>query len=500
LAGVTRADLAVLQLVARLRTPAATSVARAVDHLGASAVSRFVAWATIAVLAGWRRFQHLIAYLAVLLAGSFVVTIVALRLARMRPAEVAIIGGWRGYANPSRPVAGLALVLSGVVYTLAPAGPWRRRATIAAGLALGGLCAARLYLAVDHPTDVFAGLAIGWALPALMYGWATPDEAFPVTYRRGRRAHLDIGGSRGVAIRRALDHQLGLSVESLEPFGLGGSAGSTPLRLRVRRGRDATGATVVFAKLYALSHLRSDRLYKLARSIRYGRLEDEKPFSSVRRLVEYEDHLLRLFSDLGMPVPKPEGFVEITPEREYLIVMEFFDGARELGGTAISDEEIDSGLAIVRAMWDAGVAHRDIKPSNVLVRDGQVLLIDMAFGEVRPSPWRQAVDLANMMMSLALASSAERVYARSQRFFSPDDVAEAFAASRGVTIPAQLKARLRADGGDLHARFRELAPSRAPVSIQRWTLRRLAATVGAAAAMVVLVWGASVYARAAGLL
>ena len=80
---------------------------------------------------------------------------------------------------------------------------------------------------------------------------------------------------------------------------------------------------------------------------------------------------------------------------------------------------------------------------------GGSLLIDVAFATVRPTPWRQAVDLANMMLTLALASDAELVYERAIRMFAPDDVAEAFAASRSVTIPTQLRARLRADGRDL---------------------------------------------------
>ena len=66
----------------------------------------------------------------------------------------------------------------------------------------------------------------------------------------------------------------------------------------------------------------------------------------------------------------------------------------------------------MRTLWDAGIAHRDIKPSNLLVRDGKVLLIDVAFAAVRPTPWRQAVDLANMMLTLALSSTAEVVYER----------------------------------------------------------------------------------------
>ena len=85
---------------------------------------------------------------------------------------------------------------------------------------------------------------------------------------------------------------------------------------------------------------------------------------------------------------------------------------------------------MVRGLWDAGLAHRDVKPSNLLVRDGRIVLIDVAFAEVHPSPWRQAVDLANMMLVLALRSDAETVYRQALRFFSPDDLAEAFAAVR----------------------------------------------------------------------
>jgi hypothetical protein len=275
---VTRVDLAVLRTVVDLRTPAATRVVRALDGLGSGATIRAIAWATIAVLLTFRRFEHLAAYLAVLLVGSFIETVVATQVGRIRPAGVVILGHWAGYAYPSRPVAGIGLVLAGVTYTLVPAGRWRRRMIWASGVGLGCLAAARLYLAPDHPSDVFAGVVIGWALAAMIFAWATPDDTFPVSYHHGRRAHLDIGGRRGQAIRQALDQQLGIAVDAVEPFGLGGSAGSTPLRLRVRRRNDSTSQTVMFAKLYALSHLRSDRSYKLARSILYGRLEDEKPF------------------------------------------------------------------------------------------------------------------------------------------------------------------------------------------------------------------------------
>ena len=41
----------------------------------------------------------------------------------------------------------------------------------------------------------------------------------------------------------------------------------------------------VFGKIYTMNHVRADRWYKTGRTILYGRLEDEAPFQTVRRLV-----------------------------------------------------------------------------------------------------------------------------------------------------------------------------------------------------------------------
>ena len=87
----------------------------------------------------------------------------------------------------------------------------------------------------------------------------------------------------------------------IKPVGLAGSGGSTPLRLRLAGDPD----TYLFGKLYAMNHVRADRWYKLGRTILYGRLEDEAPFQSVRRLVQYEDYALRLMRDSGIPTADP---------------------------------------------------------------------------------------------------------------------------------------------------------------------------------------------------
>src|SRR5262249_39088565 len=145
-----------------------------------------------------------------------------------------------------------------------------------------------------------------------------------------------------------------------------------------------------------------------------------------------------------------------------------------VGEADLDDQLIDQGLQLIRRMWDAGIAHRDIKPANLMVRDGELLVIDVFFVQVRPSPWRQAVDLGNMLLVLALRTDPDRVYQRALAFFSEDELSEAIAASRGVASPTQLRQFMKRDGRDLLGRFREMAPSREPIAIQRWSVRRVA--------------------------
>jgi tRNA A-37 threonylcarbamoyl transferase component Bud32 len=241
------------------------------------------------------------------------------------------------------------------------------------------------------------------------------------------------------------------------------------LRLRV----EGSPEEFVFAKLYTKGHVRADRWYKLWRTILYGSLEDEHPFQTVRRLVEYEDYALRLLQDIGVRTARPYGIVEITPEREYMLVTEFHTGAVEIGEADVDDTVIDQGLQLIRTLWDAGIAHRDIKPGNLMVRSGELLLIDVAFVQVRPSPWRQAVDLGNMMLVLAVRADPARVYQRALNYFTEAELAEAFAATRGVASPTQLRAFMKRDPRDLLAEFRELAPQRQPIVLQRWSARRV---------------------------
>jgi tRNA A-37 threonylcarbamoyl transferase component Bud32/membrane-associated phospholipid phosphatase len=470
---VTVVDDAVTRWVAGAPVPGFTAAARVIAEAGAAPAAVIAGYLLLLALIVFRRFRHLLVLVVSYEVLTLLTTGFLLVVHRPLPFGVLVQFRWAGFSMPSVEVEKVCAVLTGVLYTLVPAGRWRRRGGWAAAVIVAVIGLSRMRLGVDAPTDVLLGAILGVTVPLLGLRLFAPQESFPVVYGGAHGAHLDLGGARGEAIIRALNDQMGIEVSAVEPFGLAGSGGSSPMRLQQA---DQPGG-YLFGKLYARSHVRADGWYKLGRQLRYGRLEDEQSFKGVRRLVQQEDYALRLCRAAGLPSPEPYGFVELTPDREYLLLTEFFAGSTELGEADVDDQVIDDGLLIVRRMWDAGLAHRDLKPANLLVRDGHLLLIDVAFAEVRPTPWRQAVDLANMMLCLALRSSAGRVYQRALQYFTVAEISEAFAAARGIALPSQLRHAIRASGRELSEEFLQLLPQRpAPVRVQRWSARRVASS------------------------
>ena len=82
-----------------------------------------------------------------------------------------------------------------------------------------------------------------------------------------------------------------------------------------------------------------------------------------------------------------------------------------------------------------------------------------------------------MMLVLAVRTDPERVYRQALSYFTPAELSEAFAATRGVASPTQLRAFMKRDPRDLLGTFRALAPPRKPIVLQRWSIRRVALAV-----------------------
>ncbi|MCW2676754.1 MAG: rane protein of unknown function, putative kinase domain [Modestobacter sp.] len=470
------------------------TVAQKLD--AAAAVGYRSLWVPAALVLAWfARWRHLIVYLGTVSVIAATAQVAAGDAAFVRAVRRGVTESDDVVVVPAWPVIVMAAVVAATVFALLPSGRLRRWGWVAGLATITIMAAARVTLGPDSASAIVASAALGCSTAALAFVLLAPQREFPVNYRREVKAHLRLDHARKRRIIAAVRDQLGVPLDDLDPYRLDGSAGSTPCRLVVADGSPA----LLFGKLYAATHLRSDRWYKYVRVLCYGRLEDEAPFSSVRRLVEHEDYMLRLLRDGRVQVPEPGGVVEVVPGREYLLVTELVPGAVEILESGVSDEVIDA-LTQISRLWQAGAAHRDVKPSNILVRNSRVVLIDVSFGELRPSRWRQAVDLANMMLILALAAGPERVLERSGRFFTRDEMAEAFAASSFLTVPRQLRRLLDADGRDLLTAFRQSLPARPQIRVQRWSLIRVLLAVAAAVGALLAVLLVGLNLRAGGLL
>jgi hypothetical protein len=216
-------DQRVLEGLARLRTPALTRVMVVEAGLSFQWVIAALGWATILALLAVRRFRHLLVFLGVALLIHVVTAPLAYgmldKLSALRPPGIAMLGPAGLSAYPVLSLATLTGRLVSMLYCLVPQGRRRQagKAVVAGIVALVAL--ARLYLAVDTLTSVVVAIVIEVMIPLVAFRLLCPDEVFPVTYRRGRTAHLDVGGRRGEAIRRALHDQLGVIVEDVQPFG-----------------------------------------------------------------------------------------------------------------------------------------------------------------------------------------------------------------------------------------------------------------------------------------
>jgi membrane-associated phospholipid phosphatase len=176
----------VLLRLAAMRTPWLTDIANGIKVAGSAWGVTVIGLSVVALTMAFRRWRHLLVFVSSLFFLEIVGQWIYSGLSRPRPHGVPIIASWGGYSAPSPPVAVLTIFLMGTAYCLAVAG--QPRAYMKAGIAVivALFCLARLYLGLDHPGDVLLGVALGVAIPVTAFRFFTPNEVFPVAYRRAR--------------------------------------------------------------------------------------------------------------------------------------------------------------------------------------------------------------------------------------------------------------------------------------------------------------------------
>ncbi|WP_433229786.1 lysylphosphatidylglycerol synthase domain-containing protein [Actinomadura formosensis] len=249
---------------------------------------------------------------------------------------------------------------------------------VAAGVWLG-----RVYVGAHFPLDVVAGAALGWAVGGAVH------------LARGTPNHIPVPASIAAGLARC-----GLERPRVEPL-KADARGSIPFTAVTADGR------AVFVKALGRDQRDADLLFKAARFLLYREVEDEAPMASPKRQVEHEAYMLMRAADAGARVPAVIGVAPAEAGTWILAEEAVGTGGRPLG--ALDDAGLRLLWGEVAKLREARIAHRDLRLANVLVgSDGRPVLVDFGFAEDAASDERLAQDVAELLVSTALAVGPHR--------------------------------------------------------------------------------------------
>ena len=465
------ADNAILQRIAERRTAWLTDVMKAIGLLATGPAMQALWLVNLVIMVIWRRWRHLLVWLA---SGLLVVdgcAAIAEVIQRPRPVGIEILGPWKGYAMPSLPLAVLAAFLVNTLYAAVPAGTPRNRGKLAVAVVLLLVRVAAIPRA-GRPTDALFGVVIGVAVPLVAFRVFVPNDVFPVTYHRGRTAHLDVAERRHDAILHAFEDQLGLIAIEVKPFGLEGSGGSHTL---TSQGQRRSGQLRIRQAVCGDTPA-ADRWYKLGShaAVRPPRGREAVQHRAQARPVR------GLRVAVAARPPACRCRIHTASSRSRLSASTCWSWSSSTARMEVGDAEIDESDHGSRACRDT--AHVGGGPGASRHQAGQLA------GARRPA----ADDRLGVLPAAAEPVAAggrpgehdagpraahrrpARVRTGAGCTSTTREIAEAFAATRGLTMPSQLRRMLRTQGEDLHAEFLALLPYQLrPVRIQRWSVRRV---------------------------
>ena len=167
-------DVATLQAIASHRSQALTSIAAIVSDAGSFALLAPISIAFI-LLRRWKRPADDLA-LAVIAGGSALLpSLVKLVVARPRP-TIEQLRHLATLSFPSEHTTQAAAIYLTIAIMLSHGLQRGLREAVVVLAVLIALAVAwsRVYLGVHYPTDVIAGLLLGWSWALLVYNWARP--------------------------------------------------------------------------------------------------------------------------------------------------------------------------------------------------------------------------------------------------------------------------------------------------------------------------------------
>ncbi len=277
---------------------------------------------------------------------------------------------------------------------------WRRLGA----LSLTAIVVGRLTVANFLPLELFAALAVGataGAIVLLLFG--RPD--------RPPSEQAMVAALRGA----------GLPIVSVEPTAHTSSRAIGHVAVL----EDGTRS---YVKVWGEQQRSADLLFRIYRFLRLKHAGDERPFSSLRRLVEHEALVALMAREGGVPTPRLQALALVDPD-SVLVSFDLIDG-RPLGSPGAASvqparlmQRVLDGFVKLRRRR---IAHRDIRPGTVLVdRAGAISFVGLGFAEIAAQDQLLDIDVAQLMAMLTLTNDVESVVRATVDTLGRDAVATA---------------------------------------------------------------------------
>lgn len=338
--------------------------------------------------------------------------------------------------------------------------PWRRTAWLALGLA----ALARVITGTALPMDMVLALAVGAVVAgALLVAFGAPD-------RRIGPTEIAAGLAAG-----------GLPVRSVHPAKVAGR-GSRPFVATTTDGR------ALFVKVLGQDERDADLLYRAYRFARLQQVGDARPAASLRQAVEHQALVGLIAEQGGVHVPHVDR-VALAADGSVLLAMDAIDGRplEQLSADQISDDLLGRLWRNVDRLHGTGIAHRSLRSANVMVdHDGQPSIVDFSFSELVATDRQIAVDVAELLASLAVLVGPDRAVASAVDAIGADRVAPAVRLLQPLALSAATRRTAGRDELLGRTRTAAAAASGEPLDqlaqvqrVQPRTLLMIAAAAGA---------------------
>jgi uncharacterized protein (TIRG00374 family) len=376
----------------------------------------------------WRRYRLIAGLIGAAAVAAGLLAGLERLLGGVRPAAVTAAAGrgsWvTGAAFPSTAyVAGAVAVTAAVSAWLGRLARWALWAVVLL------LAIVRLLAGVVLPMELLLAMLVGAVVgTGLLVALGTPDRRI---------------GSRGVAGALLA---IGMPVVSVGPAAVQG---------RGSRGFVAVlaGERRLFIKVLGQEQRDADLLYRGYRFLRLRGVGDVRPAASLKQAVEHQALVGMLAGRAGVRVPSVERLAAAT-DGSVLLVLEMVDGAPlELSrADDVSDAQMRGLWVQIDRLHRAGIAHRSLRTGNVLVDDQRrPWIVDFSFAEVAATDRQLAVDVAELLASLAMLVGPDRAVTAATAAIGPRGVASAVPLLQPLALSAATRRGMREQAGLLEA-------------------------------------------------